>query len=414
MSEPLHYITLTAPDGEIIGYAWTDGTRIGLVDRAASSSAAYKAGIAWSNRMQDAHRRGLTPAGVLALFSHEPGASPVTEAPDMAALEELARVVTPADDQRLLDQLAPAGHSSWRELAEAYDALTDEDRDVTWGGGEKSPSGAIQMPYPVYSEPLRRVVRALTEVGAVTPEHRWMDNAMPEAPADGRLMDVADAVRAATAVVRGERFSEGTIAHAVKDGLLDAVVASLRAWAAAQGSTAAPAAAAPAHTTAPAPAHTTAPSMPSAPTAATAGPAPSAPAPVGAAPAAVCRHCGGFPAVDVAFRAHLGLLFFLRFRRMDGPVCRTCGLALHRGFTTYTLCWGWWSPLSLVLFGWLTVVRNLLAVRRVERLPEPGPAVTGGRFDPGVPVHRRPLAYVALIPLCWVLSLIVAAVSGGG
>ena len=42
------------------------------------------------------------------------------------------------------------------------------------------------------------------------------------------------------------------------------------------------------------------------------------------------------------------------------------------------------------------------------------PIFTGGRFDPGVPVHRRPLAYVALIPLCWVLTLIVAAVSGGG
>ncbi|MFJ5719636.1 DUF6508 domain-containing protein [Streptomyces sp. NPDC093149] len=48
-------------------------------------------------------------------------------------------------------------------------------------------------------------------------------------PADGRL-GPADAVRAATAVVRGERFSDGTIAEAVESGLLDAVAESLCAW----------------------------------------------------------------------------------------------------------------------------------------------------------------------------------------
>jgi hypothetical protein len=43
-------------------------------------------------------------------------------------------------------------------------------------------------------------------------------------------MSPADAVRLATAIVRGERFASGTIADAVSSGALQAVVASLSAW----------------------------------------------------------------------------------------------------------------------------------------------------------------------------------------
>ncbi|MFB7598793.1 DUF6508 domain-containing protein [Streptomyces sp. NPDC056160] len=371
MPGPVHYLAVTAPDGEVVGYAWAAAAQIGFIDRVAGSSSAHQAGIEWFSRMQDSRRRGLTPSGVLALYSREPGAGPVFEAPGLETVKELARVVTPADDRRLLDQLVPRGHPAWRELAEAFDALTDEDRDVRWSGGRKRADGVHQAPFPLHSRPLERAVDALSGVGAVTAEHRWTDDRLPEVPAGGRLMNPADAVRAATAVVRGERFGEGRIARAVRNGLLDAVADSLRAWYADPD----------------------------------AAPSPSTPT--------VCRYCGGSPAVDAAFRAHLGLLLFLRFRRMDGPVCRTCGMGLYRGFTTYTLCWGWWSPLSPVL-GPLTLVRNLLAVRQLKRLPDPGPGMLEERFDPGTPIYRRPPAYVALVPLVSVLCLIGAAVYGGG
>ncbi|MBC2863744.1 DUF6508 domain-containing protein [Streptomyces mexicanus] len=223
------YITLTMPDGEIAGYFWATDTDLGRVHRPAGSGSAHRAVRELFSRMQDAHRRGLAPAGVLALFSREPGVGPVTEAPDLAAVEELARVVTPADDQRLLDQLVPADHPAWQELAEAYEVLTDEDRDIPWGGGRRSPSGAIQMPYPLYGKPLKRVVDALRSVGAVTSEYRWMGNPLPEVPPSGRMAP-ADAVRAATAIVLGERCCDGMIDDAVKDGTFDAVVAALRAW----------------------------------------------------------------------------------------------------------------------------------------------------------------------------------------
>ncbi|WP_220450755.1 DUF6508 domain-containing protein [Streptomyces resistomycificus] len=395
MSSPVHYITLTAPDGEVVGYAWGDDTDVEWMHRKASSSGAYKAGLDWYTKVHEAHGRGLTPLGVLNLLSREPGAGPVTEAPDLAALEDLAGVVTPADDRRLLAQLDRDNAAAWQELAEAFDALTEEDRDVQWGGGHKSPSGATHVPFPRYSKALFRAVQALHGVGAVTPEHRWRHSPMPQAPPAGGLRP-ADAVRAATAVVTAERMSDGEIATAVENGLLDAIADSLRAWYADPAAEQTRLEAAP-----------PAGRLRSAPVVAPPAPRPEAPAPP------MCRFCGGSPAADVTFRAHRGLVLFMGFKKMAGPMCMTCGLAVHRALTTHTLCVGWWSPFSLFVFAPLTLVRNLLAVREVKKLPAPGPGTLGPRYDPGVPIHRRPRAYVALVPALWVLFMIVTGLVGG-
>ncbi|MER5216888.1 DUF6508 domain-containing protein [Streptomyces sp. NPDC002838] len=396
MSSPVHYITVTAPDGEVIGYAWGDATDVEWINRKASSSSAYDAGMEWYGRVREAHERGLTPLGVLNLLSHEPGVGPVTEAPDAAAIEELASTVTPADDRRLLAQLDRDNAQAWQELADAFDALTDEDRDVKWGGGQKLPSGAIHVPFPIYSQPLNRAVSALIGVGAVTPEHRWVDGPLLQVPPDGRLRP-ADAVRAATTVVRGEKFSDGTIDKALKSGLLDAIANSLRAWYADPDVDEPSPDADP-----PAEQPSTDPTFQ--PKALRDTPDPTS---------SMCKFCGGSPAADVTFRAHRGLIIFFGFKRMDGPMCMTCGLAVHRALTTHTLCVGWWSPFSLFVFAPLTLVRNLLAVRKVKQLAAPGPGMLGPRYDPGVPIHRRPRAYVALIPVLWVLFMIVTGLSGG-
>jgi hypothetical protein len=229
MTEPVRYITVTAPDGNIVGYAWADSTEVGFVHRAVGSPSCFATGSEWRGRLSDAHRRGLSPAGVLALFSREPGAGRVTQAPDLAALEELARTLTPADEQRLLGHLAAPDDPAWRELAEAYDALTDADREVPWGGGRKKPNGVIQVAYPIYSEPLRRVVKALWNLGAVSPDYRLASGPIPQVPPSGR-MSPADAVRTATVILAAERCCDGMIADAVKDGTFDALVAALRAW----------------------------------------------------------------------------------------------------------------------------------------------------------------------------------------
>ncbi|WP_217243203.1 DUF6508 domain-containing protein [Streptomyces sp. AC555_RSS877] len=403
MTSPVHYVTVNALDGEVVGYVWCDATDVEWMHRKAGSLSAYQAGLGWYTKVREAHDQGLTPLGVLGLLSHEPGVGPVTEAPDAATLEELARVVTPADDRRLLAELDRDNAEAWQELADAFDALTDEDRDVKWGGGQKSPSGAVQVPFPLYSKPLQRAVSALRGVGAVTPEHRWQHSPLPQAPPEEGLRP-ADAVRAATAVLTAERMSDGEIATAVENGLLDAVAASLRAWYAdpspeerRQADADTPPTGRPQAD--PGPSTAASPQLPTS--------HPQTPTPP------MCRFCGGSPAADVSFRAHRGLVILMGFRKTAGSMCLTCGLAVFRALTTHTLAWGWWSPLSLFVFGPLTLVRNLLAVRKVKRLSAPGPGMLGPRYDPGVPVRRRPRAYIALVPVLWVLFMIVTGLSAG-
>jgi hypothetical protein len=127
----------------------------------------------------------------------------------------------------------------------------------------------------------------------------------------------------------------------------------------------------------------------------------------------MCRFCGGAPAVPVAFRAHRGILILMTFRKLDGPMCATCGLGAYRTLTTETLWQGWWSPFSLFLFTPFTLLYNLVAARKVKKLQPPVPGQHGQQIDPGVPVHRRPLAYVALVPVLWLLFMIVSGLTSG-
>ncbi|MGW7197319.1 hypothetical protein [Streptomyces chryseus] len=116
---------------------------------------------------------------------------------------------------------------------------------------------------------------------------------------------------------------------------------------------------------------------------------------------ASCRICEAYPVIDVAVRAHQGLLLMMRFHKLDGPFCRSCGTAIMRALTTRTLWQGWWSPLSLLVFAPVALAWNLIALRRFSSLPEPVPMPGRQPLAQGTPVHRRPLAYVALIPFAW-------------
>ncbi|MCH0541803.1 hypothetical protein I3F58_19985 [Streptomyces sp. MUM 203J] len=137
-----------------------------------------------------------------------------------------------------------------------------------------------------------------------------------------------------------------------------------------------------------------------------------APAPVGYGQQPVCcRVCGGQAAADLKVRAHMGILVVMKFEHLKGPFCRDCGIAVVRQMTTRTLCLGWWSPLSLVIFTPFTLVWNLFVHRKLGKLPASAPAPGLAHLDAGAPVLRRPVAYVALIPLAWAvwaISQIVA------
>jgi hypothetical protein len=110
---------------------------------------------------------------------------------------------------------------------------------MTWDGGESRTTlvdgeerVVTTMPYAVYSESADRVRRALPAVGAVF-VYDWMSWPRLRAYPGGAGLDAApvtDAVRLATAVLRSERFTEGSYGGAIADGLVGAIVRRLLQW----------------------------------------------------------------------------------------------------------------------------------------------------------------------------------------
>jgi uncharacterized protein DUF6508 len=83
--------------------------------------------------------------------------------------------------------------------------------------------------YPIYDGPVGQARNVLVMVGAVTPLYDWMNNGRPALSADGTPAP-SDAIRAATAVIRGERFTDGVLAGAAEDGTPHAVPVALVDW----------------------------------------------------------------------------------------------------------------------------------------------------------------------------------------
>ncbi|MGW1039460.1 hypothetical protein [Streptomyces sp. NPDC002547] len=129
------------------------------------------------------------------------------------------------------------------------------------------------------------------------------------------------------------------------------------------------------------------------------------------APPVGCKVCGVAPVAPVTIRAHQGLILMMRWHTLDGPFCALCGTALVREMTTKTLWQGWWGVGSLIFGAPYALVSNWVAYRKLRRL-QPAVPVPGTRQLPlGKPVLHRPLAYVALIPLCWAIWLISSAIA---
>ena len=145
----------------------------------------------------------------------------------------------PTDDD-IESRLVAVPADGWTRLWEAVDDLGDGSDLMRWAGGgqdgttmatgDGAPLG--QMPYVVYSEPVNRVVGQLYDLGLVV-SFNWPDwdgarryqggEGLTEAP-------VADAVRLITAVVRADRFCDGTIGVAIEEGTLPAALRRVRAW----------------------------------------------------------------------------------------------------------------------------------------------------------------------------------------
>lgn len=128
-----------------------------------------------------------------------------------------------------------------------------------------------------------------------------------------------------------------------------------------------------------------------------------------------CRFCGSAPAARGRFRAHQGMIVLMRFRHLDGPFCRDCGVAVFREMTGKTLLQGWWGLASFFITMWI-VAKNAILRRRFASLAVPlrDPAVQAPNarpFDPGKPLLRRAAALGLLVPLV-VVGIAIASVNG--
>jgi hypothetical protein len=109
----------------------------------------------------------------------------------------------------------------WRATLEAADF------DIgRWEGGQRNSEGIIQMPYFTYGEQALRVIDDMPVV--VFDWGAWMatDEARALLADHTRIADATadQLVKLCTALRRGDRFSEGTLAWAFESGLMLAIV----------------------------------------------------------------------------------------------------------------------------------------------------------------------------------------------
>jgi len=141
-------------------------------------------------------------------------------------------VVDP-QDEALVDLVRAIDDDGWSELDGIVDELSADARPYEWRGGDRTASGAIQMPWVAYGESVQRAREWLVRHGVVTPLADWTNWDGRRTYTDAASVDdapVADVVRLATSIVRGDRFFEGAIAAAVDSGVLVAILSRLRRW----------------------------------------------------------------------------------------------------------------------------------------------------------------------------------------
>ena len=126
--------------------------------------------------------------------------------------------------------------------------------------------------------------------------------------------------------------------------------------------------------------------------------------------APTCRFCGGFPAADVAFHGHRGMIIYMQFLKTRGPFCRSCGTAVMRDMSAKTMVRGWWSYSSW-LFSGIALIRNSIGFNKIKALPEAAPAPGGRQLDPGLPLFKRPQALGLLLPAVVVLLIVVILIA---
>lgn len=141
----------------------------------------------------------------------------------------VSEVLPGLTDAEIEDRLAAAPPERWAALSEARSAFDAEQSHGTWAGGTGDP---IQMPWVNYAPAAEGLVAAIYALGASAPFDWSAWNGLNRYPHGEGLSEapVADSIRMATAIVRADRFWEGTKLAFFDDGTFEIIVDRLRHW----------------------------------------------------------------------------------------------------------------------------------------------------------------------------------------
>jgi hypothetical protein len=148
--------------------------------------------------------------------------------------------VSETDDEEAAMQAAldAVPDEQWAEIAAALEEVLAEPEHLHWDGGYQVGTTVVDgvekpvthVPYAVYTPATERLRSVL---GWFVVAYAWPDWDGIQRYRRGAAMAAApatDAVRMITAVLRSERFGEGSIDGAISDGTLPAAVRRVLAW----------------------------------------------------------------------------------------------------------------------------------------------------------------------------------------
>jgi len=118
-----------------------------------------------------------------------------------------------------------------------------------------------------------------------------------------------------------------------------------------------------------------------------------------------CRFCGGYPAADATVRGHQGMIIVMRWLKLTGPFCRTCGIASVRDMTAKSAVQGWWGIGSMIINP-IIMLMNIGPYQKFKAMPEPQP----GPRPPmplGKPLFKRPQLLVVLVPIALIAAIVI-------
>lgn len=135
-------------------------------------------------------------------------------------------------DEEITAVLAAKPTEQWRKLFGLIDSLGGLGEHITWVPPVQTGPKEFIAGYPAYSEAFMAIHALLYELDLVVP-FNWAEWSRPQRYPQGAGLEsasVADAARLCTVYVRGERFSDGAIGQALRDGTFDQIFKRLRTW----------------------------------------------------------------------------------------------------------------------------------------------------------------------------------------